>query len=213
MGTNFYAIIPMKERNKKTLEKMIDQLKSELDNDNYSKLKCQVYEIEEQLKDFINGKKVHLGKRSVGWSFCWDANELKYYKPSLKSIHKWVTDNNAIIEDEYGDKFTWEEFINDEIGYCLYTSKPIKTIDDLHHPYNKSMFNIIKKDYLDKGIPFYEFCSHRTYYEMHPDEGSYNYSIEHPDFTKYAKDGFVDEEFTEFHSKDGLRFVTYTDFS
>ena len=71
---------------------------------------------------------------------------------------------------------------------------------------------IINK-FIKVGRPYYKYCTHRTYHEMYPDEQHCSFNESHPDFTPYAKNGFVDEEFQEFHSKDGLRFATYTNFS
>ena len=213
MGTNFYAVIPMKSRNKKTLESLINQLQENFNKDNYNDLLLDVNILQEELNDMIKGTEIHLGKRSAGWSFCWDANELKYYKPSLKSIHKWIVDNKAIIQDEYGDIYSWDDFINNEIGYCLYSSKAIRSIEELPDNMNSETIKYIKEKYFDKHLPYYQYCSHRTYHIMHPNEPTYYYSNNHPDFTPYAKNKFVDDEYNEFHSKDGLRFATYTDFS
>ena len=83
----------------------------------------------------------------------------------------------------------------------------------LNSDLNNDTKEYIIKNYIDKNIPYYQFCSHRTYHIMYPNEPNYYYYINHPDFTPYAKNKFVDEEYSEFHSKDGLRFVTYIDFS
>lgn len=214
MGTNFYAVIPMKKHNKIALKNMLTNVQSKLEHDDYDKFGKQLNELKELYDNINKGIKVHLGKRSVGWSFFWDANELKYYKPSLKSIHKWIVDNNAIIKDEYGEEFSWDEFINDEIGKCLYSSKAIRSIEELPNNMNPDTVKYIKEKYFDKNLPYFQYCSHRSYHIMHPNEPTYYYdNVSIPDFTHYAKNGFVDFEFSEFQSKDGLRFAIYTDFS
>lgn len=216
MGTNFYALIPLKDKTKEAVQKLLNNIVTSFKKANTStieEIEEEVFELKEQLKKLVDGHKIHLGKRSAGWSFCWDANELKYYKPSLKSIHKWIVDNNAIIKDEYGEDFSWDEFINEEIGYCLYSSKAVKSVEELPDGMNPDTVKYLKDNYFDKNLPCFQYCSHRTYHIMFPDEPTYYYSNSHPDFTPYTKNGFVDEEFQEFHSKDGLRFVTYTNFS
>lgn len=208
MGTNFYAVIPMKKHNKRVL-KFLKHLQTHSDEGDYD-----IYKFQEQINGITKGKKIHLGKRSDNLSFYWDANELKYYKPSLKSIHKWIENNNAIIEDEYEKKYSWDEFLNKEIGKCLYTSKAIKSIKELPNDMDFDTIKYIKETYLDKNLPYFQYCSNRTYHIMHPNKSFYynNYNS-HSDFTHYAKNKFVDKEYCEFHSKDGLRFATYTDFS
>lgn len=99
MGTNFYAIIPVKQRIADKLKKLSNKVVNGTDIDSYT----------DELKNIqkeISECQVHLGKRSCGWAFCWDANNLKYYKPSLISIKKFIKDNNAIIQNEYGEEFS-----------------------------------------------------------------------------------------------------------
>ena len=189
MGTNFYAIIPVKQRIADKLKKLSNELVNGTNIDSY---KDELKNIQKEISEC----QVHLGKRSCGWSFCWDANNLKYYKPSLISIKEFIKENNAIIQNEYGEEFSWEQFIKDEIGYCLYVGeKTIKTKDG-----DKTIF----------------FDSHRTYCQRHPEEGNYfagtNREIIDM-FTPYALNNTVDAYYSEFISKDGLRFATYTDFS
>ena len=219
MGTNFYAILPIHKRSIDVVEGAVYTLegllkKLEKGNDVWDNIKEFSNVLAEGIKNIDEQRKIHLGKRSAGWSFLWDANKLKYYKPSLKSIHKWIVDNNAIIKDEYGEEFSWDEFINDEIGKCLYTSKAIRSIEELPDDMNPDTVKYIKENYFDKNLPYFQYCSHRSYHIMHPNEPTYYYdNISIPDFTPYAKNRFVDFEFSEFQSKDGLRFAIYTNFS
>lgn len=216
MGTNFYAVLPLKEKTKKSCNKLLNKIVNTFKNatsNNIDEVEAQVDDLKEQLDKLSKETKIHLGKRSAGWSFCWDANELKYYKPSLKSIHKWITNNNATIQNECGENFTWEEFINDEIGYCLYPSKKPMTLEEIDKENTPMWADTIINKFIKVGKPYYKYCTHRTYHEMYPNEQYYSFNQPHPDFKPYAKNGFVDEEFQEFYSKDGLRFVTYTNFS
>lgn len=189
MGTNFYAIIPVKQRTVDKLNKLSSKLVNGIDIDSY---KEELKDIQKEISEY----EVHLGKRSCGWAFCWDANNLKYYKPSLASIKEFIEKNNAVIQDEYGEEFSWKQFIEDEIGNCLHVGE--KTI---------------KTKYGEQTI---FFDSHKTYCRKHPEEEKYfagtNQEIVDM-FTPYALNNTVDAYYSEFISKDGLRFATYTDFS
>ena len=211
MGTNFYAIIPVKKRTTNKLRELANKLE---DTSQQVNVENELYEIGEELKDH----EVHLGKRSCGWAFLWDANNLKYYEPTLASIKKFIDDNNAKIQDEYGVEFTWDEFINNEIGNSLHPSEtPITTIDGLEKiGYDKDRINYIKENYFDKNLPYYHYCTSKTYYEMYPTESKYNYGYCDYDrrFEKYAKDGVIDSKYTDFvtNNDGGLRFALFTDF-
>lgn len=210
MGTNFYAILPMKKRTTNRLRELADML----DTGKYGNIDDEIYDIKEELKDY----EVHLGKRSCGWAFLWDANELKYYEPTLESIKKFIDDNDAKIQDEYGEEFTWEQFINDEICNCLHPSKAITTIDELKQLsyMNDERINFINNEYFSKNLPYYQYCTSRTYYEMHPNEQRSlldTYRDYDERFIKYAKNYMIDGNFSDFiTNKDGLRFALFTDF-
>lgn len=206
MGTNFYAILPVKKRTTNKLR----ILASKLDNQQLINLEDEMYDIQQDLKCY----KVHLGKRSYGWAFLWDANDLKYYEPTLASIKKFIDDNHAKIIDEYGEEFTWDQFINDEIKHCLHPSiKPIMTVDELKEiGYDNDRIKYIKENYFDKNLPYYQYCTSETYNKMH--SGSFdscNWSISK--FIKYAMNGMISRKHSDFVTKEGLRFALLTDFS
>lgn len=206
MGTNFYAILPVKKR---TTDKL-RELANKLDTQQLINLEDEMYDIHQDLKCY----KVHLGKRSYGWAFLWDANDLKYYEPTLASIKKFIDDNHAKIIDEYGEEFTWDQFINDEIKHCLHPSiKPIMTVDELKETgYNNDRIKYIKENYFDKNLPYYQYCTSETYDKMH--SGSFdscNWNISK--FIKYAMNGMISRKHSDFVTKEGLRFALFTDFS
>lgn len=96
MGTNFYLRRKLDEDTKKVLKQYVDTSNIDM--------------IEEILKDY---KEIHIGKRSYGWKFLWDAHYFKYFKPNKKSLFEWLKSGD--IYDEYGEKFTFNQFINDEL--------------------------------------------------------------------------------------------------
>lgn len=100
MGTNFYAVVPLKKRELK------ERINSAIDNDNLDEA-CEI------LEEATSEHEIHLGKRSGGWKFLFNANEEKYYPLTKDGINKFIDDNNAVIKDEYGRDYTKEEFWED----------------------------------------------------------------------------------------------------
>lgn len=178
MGTNFYAIIPVKKRLSDKLREIADKL----DND-----PSYVYEADDDLYDFKENLKknvVHLGKRSGGWVFDWDGNNMEYYVPNFKSIKNFIDTSGATIIDEYHRPYTWNEFINEELGDILYVKSGAMT-----------------------GKEYYErYPEHRTGYYREYDKAISMYK-------RYAKDGYINPAYHDFITKDGLRFSLFTDFS
>ena len=107
MGTNFYKIIPVAKRKQQEIKDLIT------DNP------C-LWKIRDLLDEIEKNNIIHLGKRSFGWQFLWDFNDGKFYAPSLESIKAFLDTGEGWIEDEYGEKFTTNEFLEDEIGGWLY---------------------------------------------------------------------------------------------
>jgi len=178
MGTNFYAIIPVKKRFTDKLRELADKL----DNDtSYAyDADSDLYNLKEELSKQV----VHLGKRSGGWVFDWDGNNMEFYVPNLKSIKNFIDTSKAQIVDEYGHPYTWDEFINDELGDILYVKSGAMT----------------GKEYYEK------FPEHRTPYCR-----EYGKAISM--YKRFAKDEFIDPKYHDFITKDGLRFALFTDFS
>ncbi|MCH5167415.1 MAG: hypothetical protein J1F35_05920 [Erysipelotrichales bacterium] len=102
MGTNFYLRRKISEKDK---QNVIEQIYK----DNWIEARDLVYKLTER---------VHIGKRSSGWQFLWNANRFEYFSPNIESLQNWL--KSGIIEDEYGREFTFEEFWNDEIKDFLY---------------------------------------------------------------------------------------------
>ena len=107
MGTNFYARrIPTQEEIAE-LHKCVDEIAMGI---------CSVADMADKIE---MGDDIHLGKRSAGWQFNWEYHP-EYYSDNLESIKKFLSRDDIVIVDEYNTKFSLEEFLNEEIGYCLY---------------------------------------------------------------------------------------------
>lgn len=117
MGTNFYAKhIPTEaeyeEMQKALTERQLDKL--------------------EELIHESRKKDYHIGKRSGGWQFLFAPhiklrsgfyNSGKIVSPwenTLESIKEYLSRPDVEIYDEYGQKFTPEQFWNEEVGESLY---------------------------------------------------------------------------------------------
>lgn len=145
MGTNFYYKIPLKKRDKDLLHKMIEELPE-----------CDIYNLKEKLIELEKETDVHLGKRSYGWQFLWDYHKGELYGASLKSIKKYLNDRNGWIQNEYGERFSVDEFF-EEINDCLY--KDEKHCDahqyHLNHPEEPLYYNINEHEFQSKdGLRF-----------------------------------------------------------
>lgn len=98
MGTNFYL------RRRLTLKEKLE-IHEDLEFGRYD-------EVREKLPEDI-----HIGKRSAGWKFLWDAQNFKHFKPNEKSLHEFLKSGEII--DEYGQKFTYQQFFEEEISGFL----------------------------------------------------------------------------------------------
>lgn len=107
MGTNFYARhIPTQEE-VAVLHKHVDDIAA------------GIYNISSMPEGIERCSDIHLGKRSAGWQFIWEYHP-EYYSDNLESIKEFLSRNDIVIVDEYNTKFSLDEFLNEEIGYCLY---------------------------------------------------------------------------------------------
>ena len=106
MGTNFYLRRNLSNDQKELLKQYIDQ-------DEYDKIRDNLPE------------DIHIGKRSYGWKFLWNANKFQYFKPNIESLHEFLKSGD--IYDEYGEKYTFDQFINDELKNCIDTGYDIES--------------------------------------------------------------------------------------
>jgi hypothetical protein len=63
---------------------------------------------------FLEDTSIHLGKRSMGWKFCWNFHKDKYYQ-NKESLLEFIRDGRVV--DEYGEEQNVEEFISMALGW------------------------------------------------------------------------------------------------
>ena len=114
MGTNYYRIPKASEmeEKKERLKAQIDSMPTTpgdverafrfIDNpeDEWSPLN--------PWDEFIEGTSIHLGKRSMGWRFCWNFHDNRYYQDRA-SLLAFVRSGRVV--DEYGEEMDVEQFI------------------------------------------------------------------------------------------------------
>lgn len=119
MGTNFYYVVPVSELEQKKLKDMIT---SEPD----------YYDLVDEINNVEKHHRIHLGKRSYGWQFLWDYHEGRFFKDNLQSIQDYLNNGGGEIRNEYGEKFTIEEFFDNEINAFLYKDDTHDTLESYY---------------------------------------------------------------------------------
>jgi hypothetical protein len=95
MGTNYYRIPTASE-----VERGFRYIETDSD--------LPHLDIANPWDEFIEGTSIHLGKRSMGWKFCWNFHKEKYYKDK-ESLLNFI--RSGRVMDEYGEEMNVEEFI------------------------------------------------------------------------------------------------------
>lgn len=112
MGTNYYRIPTEDEMLARKRQLLYDAENLELTPSNIEREfrleKKDSYDRESPWDIFIDGIKVHLGKRSGGWKFCWNFHDNKFYK-NKEELLKFIRSGRVV--DEYGEEIKVEEFI------------------------------------------------------------------------------------------------------
>lgn len=126
MGTNYFVIIkPPKDVQDYFKNRVLSQLEI-----------CNYNEAIRQLTDMTklagyDNNKVHIGKRSNGWKFRFNHNNLQYYNLTRESISNFIAENYLI--DEYGARIDPDHFwelvdinydLQDNESYCETTATP-----------------------------------------------------------------------------------------
>ena len=112
MSTNYYRIPKQKVVREKYLE-LVEQI-SYMDIFSPEQIYNEFRAIEKGFErwspwdNFIDGLKIHIGKRSSGWKFLWNFQEGKFYT-NKEELFKFI--RSGKIVDEYGELQDTEEFI------------------------------------------------------------------------------------------------------
>lgn len=120
MGTNFYRIPTAKElelrKNKlQTRIRQIDLSPNSLSR-GFRIDKSKDYENITPWDEFTEDIEIHLGKRSMGWKFCWNFHKNKYYKDKT-SLETFIRSGRVI--DEYGEEISPDEFLEMAYTWCV----------------------------------------------------------------------------------------------
>lgn len=108
MGTNYYRKPILTKEHKKKLHELIDMEKFHSTWEEGDDPKSSVTNMIAWLTEGV-----HICKMSVGWYTCFDHNLGKYYQPNRKSLEEFLSEPGYEIVDEYGEKYTPEEFWNE----------------------------------------------------------------------------------------------------
>jgi hypothetical protein len=112
MSTNYYKIPKASEVRVKYLN-LVEQI-NDLDIWSSESIMNEFRDIEKGFErwsawdEFIDGLKIHIGKRSSGWKFLWNFQDGKYYT-NKEELLKFI--RSGRIVDEYGEIQNTEEFI------------------------------------------------------------------------------------------------------
>lgn len=191
MGTNFYAKRKVSDDTLQAIKRTVDIMLQPA-TDQVRLLNMEV--LKELCDRTLEDSNIHLGKRSAGWQFLWDHNDGKFYDLSLKGIHQFVKEEcGNVVYDEYGDVYSWEDFIKEEIGYCLYQGEKY---------WNGEAYNRwVLSDDVDE---FNNSESMKRMAREYLNEPKKVITISDKEYETYCHD---------FTTKDGLRFASSTDFS
>lgn len=131
MGTNFYL-------RKKLSQEQREKINKALDAEDYDEVRNLLPE------------DIHIGKRSGGWKFLWDAHFFEHFESTKESLLDWL--HSGQIVDEYGEKFTFEQFWNDEISGFLNKGHDLESYY-MAHPNEYSYL-----DFASRIKYFYQRC-------------------------------------------------------
>ena len=152
MGTNYYRIPPeseMEDRRDRLRVRLIGlKMTPDLISDSFRYIDDPEDEWSPMnpWDEFIEGSNIHLGKRSMGWKFCWNFHDNKYYSDKQQLID-FI--RSGRIVDEYGAEESPQEFLDMAFSW----GEPDGlTVDAEYYKNNErsSMFNDPK--YYDKEI-------------------------------------------------------------
>jgi hypothetical protein len=105
--------------------------------------------------EFLDGMKIHIGKRSSGWKFLWNFQDNKFYT-NKEELFKFIRSGRVV--DEYGELQDTEEFIKMALEWSYpdgYVLDENYVLEQTKKPnYRPSFVNL--SDYYDKEIDYAE---------------------------------------------------------
>jgi hypothetical protein len=119
MGTNFYRIPTASEieQRKNRLQSAIRKLdvSPRAINQGFSIENPDSWDRYSPWDEFTMDTLIHLGKRSMGWTFTWNFHKNKYYSDKA-SLEEFVRSGRVI--DEYGEEISPDEFLEMAYNWC-----------------------------------------------------------------------------------------------
>lgn len=101
MGTNYYRVKPISKEDREELHKKLDEV---LNGEEYRST------FDDLIDEAYEKYKIHICKSSFGWQINFDHNWGKYYQPNRKSLEEFLSEPDTWIEDEYGEKISYDDF-------------------------------------------------------------------------------------------------------
>lgn len=92
MGTNYYAIPKISDKDVKRFDKMAEKRQ-------WSKLNLELGK---------KHKEIHLGKSSAGWVFIFNHNNYEFYGIGRNRLNEFL--KTCVIQDEYGNETSLSDF-------------------------------------------------------------------------------------------------------
>ena len=113
MGTNYYRIptVDEMEERKARLARRVTELEMTPSNieHNFNTIPTDSpWEHNNPWNEFVEDTNIHLGKRSMGWKFCWNFHKDQYYH-DLKTLYEFVLAGRVV--NEYGEEIDSSEFM------------------------------------------------------------------------------------------------------
>jgi hypothetical protein len=161
MSTNYYRIPKAGEVRLKYLD-LVEKI-NDLDIWSSESIMNEFRDIEKGFErwsawdEFIDGLKIHIGKRSSGWKFLWNFQDGKYYT-NKEELLKFI--RSGRIVDEYGEIQNTEEFIKMSLEWgqpdgCVLNQEYVDKHKSNHLSYISS--------YYDKEVDGLRVSSHTEF--------------------------------------------------
>lgn len=150
MGTNYYRVpkghemIRREQRLRIRLDSMDTINPSEIQS-GFRSISVGDWDSISPWEEFVQGTKIHLGKRSSGWKFLWNWNDSKYYK-NKEELFAFIRSGRVV--NEYGEVMDQEEFIQMALSWGQESGWDI----DSYYKENPDTSSVLfrkREDYLD----------------------------------------------------------------